>query len=196
MYDLEKFWHNDNLNIPQLIKIAMFHYQFETIHPFSDGNGRIGRLLITLQLIEREYLSKPTLYLSDFFERNRETYIEMLSRVKKEDNIELWIKFFLQGVAETSIKGKQTFKSIIVLQKDCSTRILSLGKKIQKAQDGLKLLYSKPIISINDMASYLGSSYNTASALIEEFIKLDILREFSGKQRNKKYIFKTYLDLF
>lgn len=197
LHDIEQFWHNESLEIPQLIKIALFHYQFETIHPFLDGNGRIGRLLITLQLIDKEYLSKPTLYLSDFFEKNRETYYEMFRRTIKEDNPDIWIKFFLKGVKETAIKGKLTFKKIISLKDKCSIKISLLGsKKIRNAQLLLNLLFSAPVVDATKAAKYLDCSYNTASSLINDFVKAGILKEFSKKQRDKKYIFEEYIKLF
>ena len=194
--DLERFWHNEKLSIPHLIRIAISHYQFETIHPFLDGNGRIGRLLITLYLVDNELLTRPTLYLSEFFERNRGAYYDALTTVRRSHDIEHWIKFFLSGVSETAANSKQTFERIIALRGDCEQRILQLGKRAAKAQQLLKTLYSQPVMNANEIAMQLGITHQSASSLVRSFEKLNILREITGRKKDRLFVFSEYLQLF
>lgn len=196
MADLERFLHNDNTPVPHLIKIGIAHYQFETIHPFLDGNGRIGRLLITLYLVSNHLLHKPTLYLSDFFERNKSLYYENLNRVRSHNDLTQWLKYFLQGVRSTSENAIQTFKHIIQIRTEVEHKIISLGKKQALAKSFLQFLYGKPITDANDVAKDLNINISTALRLIEDFIKLEILIEVTGFKRNRIFAFDDYIKLF
>lgn len=196
MSDLEKFAHNDSLKIPELLKIALIHYQFETIHPFLDGNGRVGRLLITLYLVEKGVLRKPVLYLSDFFERNRSLYYENLSKVRNESNLSQWFKFFLVGVIETAKASVETFDRIMRLQKELDNKIQRLGLRANSARLVVKQLYKNPIINAQKVADITDSSLPTAYKIIADLEGLQILEETTGGSRGKKYRFGEYLDLY
>jgi Fic family protein len=196
--DLEKFWHNSELEIPDLVKIALAHYQFETIHPFLDGNGRIGRLIIVLQLISYQILSKPTLYLSDYFEKNRAAYYDALSRVRESNDIEHWIKFFLVGVGETAKRGKETLERIIDLRKKYDDLIEGgIGiKRGKHAKDLLKHLFKKPVVNAGDVEQMINVTTPTANAIIKDLVRIGILKEKTGFSRNRIYTLHEYLGLF
>lgn len=194
--DWEKFWHNTHLNIPVLIKIAIMHYQFETIHPFLDGNGRIGRLLITLQLIERKFLAKPVLYISDYFEEYRQSYYESLDQVRKNNNLENWVRFFLEGIVMTSNKGKQKLENIITLREQYDSKIATLGRKVPQARKLLIHLFSNPIVNIKNVSEVLEVSYRSANNLVNDMTNLNILQEKTGYSRNRLFEMKDYVMLF
>ena len=194
--DLELFWHNKKINMPNLIKIAISHYQFETIHPFNDGNGRIGRMLITLHLIELGLLQKPTLYLSDYFERNKGAYYDALTFVRDHNDMDQWIIFFLSAVIETAKKSKNTFRKIISLRRVYEQRIIKNGRKIKLMNDLLLRLFSNPAIRVSDVSNLLEKSISTSNNLIKEMETMGILKEITGFSRNRIFILHEYLDIF
>jgi len=194
--DLEKFWHNDNVYIPFLIKVAISHYQFETIHPFLDGNGRIGRLLITLHFIERGLLKHPTLYLSDYIARNKSLYYDSLTLVRVKDDMEQWIRFFLSGVIETAKQSIDTFKNIIDLRLKADQKVISLGRRAKHGKELLNKLFSNPIVKTKEVANYLKISFPTANKLIKDFQEIGILAEIKSQSRGRVYAFIEYYMLF
>lgn len=194
--DWEKFWHNDSIHIPILLKIAIMHYQFETIHPFLDGNGRLGRLFITLQLIERGFLNKPILYISSYFEKYRQGYYESLDQVRSQGDIEAWIKFFLEGVIKTTREGEKKFKDIISLRQIYEHKIDSLGRKVPRAKKLLIHLFSQPVVSVNDVSHVLDVRFKAANNLIQDLVELNILEEKTGYSRNRLFELKDYILLF
>ena len=196
MSDLEYFANNELNHIPDLLKIAIIHYQFETIHPFLDGNGRVGRLLITLYLVNKGILKQPILYLSDFFEKNRMLYYDNLMRIRTHNDITQWLKFFLTGVIETAKKGVTTFDAIMQLQKNMELKIESLGNRSGDAKKVVDYLYTQPVVEVNRVEEIIQKSNVTAYKLLDSLEKLEIIKEVSGAQRNKLYVFNEYLDLF
>ncbi len=195
--DLEKFWHNDTLKIPKIIKVALTHYYFETIHPFLDGNGRIGRLLITLELLYYGLLDRPVLYISDFLERNKNDYFNNLDIVRNENDIERWLIFFLEGIIVTASKSKNTFKNVIQLRLQYEDKIRTLGRRTQLGQQLLLLLFSYPIIDTSDVAKNLNIAFNTAKSLLSEFEKLQMVKIFPIQKAKKKlFILWEYFNLY
>jgi len=196
MSDLEGFVHNREIFFPELLKIALIHYQFETIHPFLDGNGRVGRLMITLYLVSKGILKKPVLYLSDFLETHRRHYYENLMLVRTKNDISQWFKFFLVGVIETADKGIRTFDSILQLQKQVDQKVKTLGRGVANAQKVTEYLYHRPLINAEKVSEVAGITSPSAYTLIRNLERLGIIREITGGQRGKEYVFKEYLNLF
>lgn len=198
MSDLEKFLHNEALQIPHLIKIAIAHYQFETIHPFLDGNGRLGRLMIALYLANFGLLHKPALYLSDYFERNKTKYVDHLMAVRESGDMKQWLIFFLYGVRETAQNSIQVFKDIITLKERLEREVLPhfSTRRQNNAQILMKSLYQWPVQDIKMIAQSLKIKTNTASALVNDFVKHGVLHELTGKQRNRIFLFRDYVVLF
>jgi Fic family protein len=197
MGDLELFLHNETIKIPHLVRIAIAHYQFETIHPFLDGNGRIGRLLITLYLVSAGILDKPLLYLSEFFEKNRSLYYDNLTHVRTKNDLGQWIKYFLAGVTETSEKAVSTLKSIVDLKSGIEdNQIPGFGKRSKHALLLFNKLFSKPVLNAKDIQEITGLSPKAAYDLVEVFISAGILKETTGYQRNRVFIFEEYIRMF
>ncbi len=194
--DIEKFLHNEELEIPEIVKAGIVHYQFETIHPFLDGNGRTGRLLIILYLISTGLLNKPVLYISDFFERNRMSYYDSLAMVKKTDNMTQWLKFFLNGVVETAKSSIKTFDKIIKLKNDVDNKFSKIGKKAVNGQRLIELLYSEPKVNSKTVSEKLGISVVSANGLLSTFVEIGILEEKTGFNRNRYYVFEEYVKIF
>jgi Fic family protein len=193
---LESFLHHDDA-LPLLIKIGLAHAQFETIHPFLDGNGRIGRLLITFLLCERGALNKPVLYLSHYFKRHRSTYYERLQAVRDHGEWEAWLRFFLRGVAEVSIGAAETAGHILQLREDHRLRITNgLGRAAGNGHRVLDRLYQHPILSVGDVCSLTGTTFPAANQLVQRFVDLDILSEFTGQARHRRFRYDAYVKLF
>lgn len=196
MGDLENFAHNKESFFPDLLKIALIHYQFETIHPFLDGNGRVGRLMITLYLVEKGILKQPVLYLSDYFERNRMMYYDNLTRVREKDDLSQWYKFFLTGVIETAKDSISTFDSILKLQKEVEAKIQKFGSRSHNAQLVLNHLFQRPIVDAAKVKEITNLTFPSVYKLIEELVNIDVLNEITGAKRGKIYIFKEYTKIF
>lgn len=195
--DLEQFLHNKEIRLPHLIRIAIAHYQFETIHPFDDGNGRTGRLLITLYLVSNEMLDRPLLYLSDFFDRNRSLYFDNLERARVNNDLGQWLKFFLAGVIETAETTNAALHRIIKLKNEIEqNKIPAMGKRAKNAAILFTALFSQPRLTINDARTITGLSAKAANDLVSAFVEADILREQTGYQRNRVFSFEEYLRLF
>ena len=196
MSDIEKFLHNEEIHFPELLKIGLVHYQFETIHPFLDGNGRVGRLLIPLYLVSKGILQKPILYLSDFFEKNRKLYYDNLTLVREKNDLNQWFKFFLVGIIQTAESGIVTFDKILQLQKSTETQLQTLGSRAANAKKVVDYLYKRPIVNAEKMSEITGISMPTAYKLIVDLERLEILKEITGGQRGRTYIYDKYLQIF
>jgi cell filamentation protein, protein adenylyltransferase len=196
MSDVEKFLHNENVYFPELLRIALVHYQIETIHPFLDGNGRLGRLSIPLYLVSKGILKKPVLYLSDFFENHRKLYYDNLMNVRDKSDINQWFKFFLVGVIETAKNGISTFDGILQLQKQVELKIQGFGSRAGNAQKIMNYLYQKPMINAEKVSRVAGVSMPSSYKLISGLEKEGLLKEITGGQRGRMYVFDNYLKLF
>lgn len=196
MGDLETFAHNDDLHMPPLLKAGIMHYQFETIHPFLDGNGRIGRLMVPLYLISNGILKQPVLYLSDYLERNREEYYERLSRVRDQQDLSGWLHFFLDGVAETAKNGVDTFNRILQLKQHWEKEMSEWKPRTAHGQRLFNHLFVQPWINAALVSQTCEVSIATAYTLLERFVGAGLLKETTGAKRGKLYLFEPYLKLF
>ncbi len=193
--DLEKFLH-DTESLPALLHFGLAHAQFETIHPFLDGNGRVGRLLITFLLCERGILRRPLLYLSYFFKVNRAEYYDRLMAVRESGHWEQWLKFFLRGVAEVSASATATAHAILTLQNEHRQLVLEKVSNTTLGHRLLDVLLQQPLVTVRIIEAQLDCAYVTANKLVEQFAALAILRETTGGQRNRQYEYTPYLSLF
>jgi len=195
MSDLEAFIHADTPAVPTLVKAGLVHVQFETIHPFLDGNGRLGRLLITLLLCDKGILKEPILYLSLYFKTHRRYYYDLLQRVREDGDWEAWIEFFLDGITETSLQAADAAKQILSLFEEDRAKIESLGRPATSALRVHQLLQQKPIIAIPDAARETGMSAPTVAKSIQHLRDLGLLREITGKQRGRMFVYSDYLSI-
>lgn len=194
--DLESFLHQE-ANLPLLIKIGLAHCQFETIHPFWDGNGRVGRLLITFLLCESQVLVKPVLYLSYFFKQNRQEYYERLQAVRDHGKWEEWLLFFLRGVSEVAEQAALTARNILVMREKHRRLITDqLGRQAANGHKLLEFLYKHPIVSVKEVQELIGTTPPPAHSLVTRLTELGILREVTGQARNRRYLFEDYTGLF
>ncbi len=182
--------------IPVLIKTGLMHAQFETIHPFLDGNGRVGRLLITFYLCQQQVLRKPLLYLSEFFKRNRQTYYDRLNLLRERDDIEGWLEFFLQGITETSERAVETARKIIKLREYGIKQIAKLGRTAEKGMILYDYLFRTPMVRVKDVERILAIKNPNALTLVSKLVNLGILRELTGFKRNRVFSFADYITLF
>lgn len=194
--DFELFINNEEIDTPDLIKIAILHYQFESIHPFQDGNGRIGRLLIPLYIQSKGMLEKSCLYISDYIERNKDLYYDMLTRVRTHNDMIGWIKFFLEAIIETSKVAKEKFRKVVKLTKEMDEAIMDLSVKPENAKKVLDVLYDEPAINRKKICELTGIKEGTVKNIINSLLEKDIIIETTGYSRNQIFKFQKYTDLF
>ena len=194
--DFEKFINNEEIDTPDLIKIAILHYQFESIHPFLDGNGRIGRLLIPLYIQSKGMLEKSCLYISDYIERNKDTYYDMLTRVRTNNDMIGWIKFFLEAVIETSKTAKEKFRNVVKFTMEMDKIIMELPVKPENAKKVIDLLYDEPVLTRNKMSEITRIKLTTINGIVNALLDKGIITETTGYSRNQIFAFEKYINLF
>jgi len=193
---LESFLHQPD-DLPLLIKIGLAHAQFETIHPFLDGNGRVGRLLITFLLCERKVLLKPVLYLSYYFKRHRQAYYDHLQAVRDQGDWENWLAFFLRGIAEVSAQATETARRILVLREQHRALITAhLGRAAGNGHRVLEHLYERPIVTVEKVREIIGATYPAANQLVRKLAEHGILSEVTGQKRHRRFRYEAYIRLF
>ena len=193
---LEAFLHRED-DVPPLVKIALAHVQFETIHPFLDGNGRVGRLLITFLITERAILHKPVLYLSHYFKRHRPQYYDHLQSVRDRGAWEEWLRFFLRGVIEVAGEATETARRILQLREEHRSAITQrLGRVAGNGHRVLESLYDRPIVSVGDVRMLTGTTFAAANTLVARLVDVGVLNEMTGHARNRRFRYGSYIDLF
>jgi len=193
--NLEKFLHDES-QVPALLKIGLAHTQFENIHPFLDGNGRIGRLLVAFYLCQQGILRKPLLYLSEFFKSNRREYYDKLHAVHEKDDVESWLKFFLTGVEKTAENAVITARKILKLRAEDTKKIASLGRSTERAMRLLNTLYKTPLVKVSDVERIAEVKNPNALTLVAKFVRLGILKEQTGRKRDRVFAYHKYINLF
>lgn len=197
MGDLENFLNNDTISLPALIKIAIAHYQFETIHPFLDGNGRIGRLLITLFLVKEKLLEKPLLYLSTYFEKRKDVYYDNLSNIRTKNDLAHWIKYFLIGVEQTATQAVNSLSEVLRLKENCEKLIReTYGRRSSSAIRLLYALLKNPYTTVDEAATVCGLTYKSANDLVKKMYDDGIVSEATKQSRNRLFVFQKYLNIF
>lgn len=194
--ELELFLHGDT-RLPLLIRIGLAHAQFETIHPFLDGNGRVGRLLITFLLCEKEVLLKPVLYLSHYFKRHRQRYYDCLQAVRDEGDWEQWLLFFLRGVYEVSQQATETARRVLLLREQHRELITArFGRAAANGHRVLEYLYERPIVSVSEVRQVIDTTYQAANNLVGQFVRHGVLHEMTGQKRHRRFVYRDYTNLF
>lgn len=195
MADLEKFYHAEDTGIPELIRAAIIHCQFETIHPYADGNGRLGRLMITLMLVEKELIDRPLLYLSLFFKKHKQKYYDLLMDVRFKGDWESWFKFFLRGVRHTSTEAVKTAKDILVLLNTDRAKVAKYSTKSKNTSNAFEKICERPVFTITSLAKEMGVTYPTAQQQVEALTKLGLLQEFGQRERDRVFHYEKYLEI-
>lgn len=197
MSDLEKFIHNDNLPLPELVKAALIHYQFETIHPFLDGNGRIGRMLIPLYLLHKKILSDPILYISAFFEARRSDYYDALDQARKNEiGVVNWIAFFLEAITQSAQDGIDVTNKLLEYDTELRGSLIpQLGRRAPKGLQLINYLYQSPVVTAAQIQTTLQCSPQVSQSLLRAFVTLGVLQEATGNKRNRIFIFAKYIRL-